>query len=94
MLVFCAVNHAPTIITTIISGCSWLLFEIVFAYAIKSKWHILFDECSTGRVSFDYNKTEALRKSNNWKGNCFKFVISTIILLVHIVLTFCILFVF
>lgn len=94
VLVFCAINESITLATIIISGCAWLLFDIVYAYAIKNKWHLLFDECSTGRFSLDCNQTEAQRKKDNWQGNRFKFVISVIILLIHIVLLFCILFVF
>ena len=78
MLVICAINNAPTLTTTIISGCVWFLFDILYAYAIKNKWYILFDECSTGRVSFDYKKTEAHRNEDNWQGNCLKFAISVI----------------
>ena len=92
MLALCAINRAPTITTTLISGCFWLLFDIIFAYAIKNKWRLLSDECSTGRISFDSDQTEAQRKKDNWQGNCFKFALSVIILLVHIVLLFCFLF--
>lgn len=94
MLVLCAINHAPTITTTIISGCAWLLFDMVYACAIKNKWHLLFDECSTGRVSLAHGKTEAQRKKDNWQGNCLKFVVSVIILLIHVVALFCLLFAF
>ena len=88
MLIICVINNAPTITTTIISGSVWFLFDLLYAYAIKSKWYILFDECSTGRFQFDLIKTEIDRKKDNWQGNCFKFAISVAILLIHFVLLF------
>ena len=88
MLVVCAINKAPTLTTTIISGSVWFIFDILYAFAIKNKWYILVDECSTGRVHSDYNKIEAERKKDNWQGNCFKFAISVIIFLIHLGLLF------
>ena len=88
MLVICAINNAPTLTTTIISGSAWLLFDIVYGYAIKNKWPLLFDECTTGRISPNYNKNEAKRKKDNWEGNCLKFAISVILFLIHLVLFF------
>ena len=91
MLCIYAANGAPTLPALIISGCAWLLFDVLFAYAIKNKWYLLFDQCSTGRVSFNYDKPEEERKNDNWEGNCFKFVISLIIFLIHLILLFVIL---
>ena len=88
MLVVCAINNAPTLTTTIISGSVWLLFDIVYGCAIKNKWYILFDECTTSRISTDYNKNATQRKMDNWKGNCFKFAISVIVFLIHLILLF------
>ncbi len=88
MLIICAINNAPTLITTIISGSTWFIFDVLYAYAIKNKWHILFDECSTGRFVSDYGKTETERRKDNWQGNCFKFAISVAIFLAHLVLLF------
>lgn len=88
MLVICAINQTPTLATTIISGCAWLLFDFLYAFAIKHKWYLLFDECSGGRFSSDLGKTEAVRKEDNWAGNCFKFAISVIVFLIHLVLFF------
>ena len=65
MLVICAINKGPTLITTAISGCAWLTFDLLFAYAIKNKWTLLLDECSTGRVSSDYHKTDMQRRKDN-----------------------------
>ena len=39
MLVICAINNAPTLITTTVSGCAWLIFDLLFAYAMKNKCH-------------------------------------------------------
>ena len=86
MLVICAINKAPTFTTTVISGCAWLIFDFLFAYAIKNKWAFLFDECSTGRVSSDYHKTDMQRRKDNWQGNVFKFAISIAILVIHVIL--------
>jgi len=36
MLVICAINKAPTFTTTVISGCAWLIFDFLFAYAKKT----------------------------------------------------------
>ena len=91
MLCIYAANGAPTLPAIIISGCAWLLFDVLFAYAIKNKWYLLFDQCSTGTVSFNYDKPEEERKNDNWEGNCFKFVISLIIFLIHLILLFVIL---
>ena len=88
MLVICAINKAPTLVTTLISGCAWLIFALLFAYAIKNKWAFLFDECSTGRVSSDYHKTDMQRRKDNWQGNCFKFAISIAVLAIHVILLF------
>ena len=88
MLITCAVNKAPTLITTVVSGSAWLVFVILYAYAIKNRWYILFDECTTGRYHSDFNKTENERKNDNWQGNCFKFAMSVVILLIHLVLLF------
>ena len=88
MLVICAINNAPTLITTTVSGCAWLIFDFLFAYAIKNKWTLLFDECSTGRVSSDYNKTDMQRRKDNWQGNVFKFAICIAILVIHVILFF------
>ena len=88
MLVICAINKAPTFTTTVISGCAWLIFDFLFAYAIKNKWAFLFDECSTGRVSSDYHKTDMQRRKDNWQGNCFKFAISIAVLAIHVILFF------
>ena len=88
MLVICAINKAPTLITTVISGCAWLIFDFLFAYAIKNKWTFLFDEYSTGRVSSDYNKTDMQRRKDNWQGNVFKFAICIAILVIHVILFF------
>lgn len=86
MLVICAINKGPTLITTAISGCAWLIFDFLFAYAIKNKWTLLFDECSTARVSSDNHKTDMQRRKENWQGNCFKFAISIAILAIHVIL--------
>ena len=86
MLVICVINNATTLITTVISGCAWLIFDLLFAYAIKNKWTLLFAECSTGRVSSDYRKTDTQRKKDNWQGNCFKFAIGIAILAIHMIL--------
>ena len=86
MLVICAIKNAPTLTTTVISGCAWLIFDLLFAYAIKNKWTFLFEECSTGRVSSDYGKTDAQRRKDNWQGNCFKFGISIAVLVIHVIL--------
>ena len=86
MLVICAINKAPTFTTTVISGCAWLIFVFLFAYAVKNKWAFLFDECSTGRVSSDYHKTDMQRRKDNWQGNCFKFGISIAVLVIHVIL--------
>ena len=88
MLIVCVINNAPTLTTTIISGIAWLLFDIIFAYAIKNKWSFLFDECSTGRLSCDYTKTDSQRKRDNWQGNCLYFAISIIIFIIHLVVLF------
>ena len=88
MLVICAIKNAPTLTTTVISGCAWLIFDLLFAYAIKNKWTLLFEECSTGRVSSDYGKTDAQRRKDNWQGNCFKFGISIAVLVIHVILFF------
>ena len=88
MLVICAINNAPTLVTTLISGCAWLIFDLLFAYAMKNKWTLLFEECSTGRVSSDYGKTDAQRRKDNWQGNCFKFGISIAVLVIHVILLF------
>ena len=88
MLIVCAVNNAPTLTTTIVSGSVWLLFDILFAYAIKKKWFVLFDECNNGRLSFNYTEREPERRKNNWEGNICKFVTSVVILLIHLVLFF------
>ena len=88
MLFICAINKAPTFTTTVISGCAWLIFDFLFAYAIKNKWTLLFDECSTGRVSSDYNKTDMQRRKDNWQGNVFKFAICIEILVIHVILFF------
>ena len=88
MLVICAINKDPTFTTTVISGCAWLIFDFLFAYAIKNKWTLLFDECSTGRVSSDYHKTDMQRRKDNWQGNCFKFAISIAVLAIHVILLF------
>ena len=86
MLVICAINNAPTLITTTVSGCAWLIFDLLFAYAMKNKWTLLFEECSTGRVSSDYGKTDAQRRKDNWQGICFKFGISIAVLVIHVIL--------
>ena len=88
MLVICAINKAPTFTTTVISGCAWLIFDLLFAYAMKNKWTLLFEECSTGRVSSDYGKTDAQRRKDNWQGNVFKFAISIAVLAIHVILLF------
>ena len=88
MLILCAINNGPTFVTTIVSGSVWLVFDIIFACAIKRKWHILFDECSTGKVHSDFGKAEDERKKDNWQGNCFKFAISVAIFLLHLVVFF------
>ena len=88
MLVICAINKAPTFTTTVISGCAWLIFDFLFAYAVKNKWAFLFDECSTGRVSSDYHKTDMQRRKDNWQGNVFKFAISIAVLTIHVILFF------
>ena len=88
MLVICAINKGPTLITTLISGCAWLIFDLLFALSIKNKWALLFDECSTGRVSFDYHKTDMQRRKDNWQGNCFKFAISIAVLAIHVIFLF------
>ena len=89
MLIVCAINNAPTLTTTIVSGSAWFIFDILFVFAIKNKWHLLFDECSGG-LHYNYNniKTEAERKKENWQGNCFKFVIGIAIFIMHLVLFF------
>ena len=89
MLIVCAINNAPTLTTIIVSGSAWCIFDILFAFAIKHKWHFLFNECSGG-LHYNYNnsKTEAERKKDNWQGNCFKFVISIVIFIIHLVLVF------
>ena len=84
MLCICAANDTPTRMATVISGCAWLLFDILYAYAIKNKWSVLFDECSTSRLSCDFDKTEEQQKKDNWEGNCLKFAISVIIFFVHV----------
>ena len=89
MLIVCAINNAPTLTTTIVSGSAWFIFVILFAFAIKNKRYFLFDECSGG-LHYNYNnkKTEAERKKENWQGNCFKFVIGIAIFIIHLVLFF------
>lgn len=87
MLLVCAINDAPMLTTTIISGCVWLLFDIVFASALKNKWYILYDACPTSRLSYQV-KTETQRKKDNWEGNCFWFVICVTVFLIHVVLCF------
>ena len=86
MLVICTINNAPTLVTTLISGCAWLIFDFLFAYAIKNKWTLLFDECSTGRVSSDYHRSDMQRRKDNWQGNVFKFIISIAVLAIHVIL--------
>ena len=88
MLVICAINKAPTFTTTVISGCAWLIFDLLFAYAMKNKWTLLFEECSTGRVSSDYGKTDAQRRKDNWQGHVFKFAIRIAVLAIHVILLF------
>ena len=88
MLIICAINNAPTLTTTVTSGCAWLVFDLLFAYAIKNKWTLLFDECSTGRVSSDYHKSDMQRRKDNWQGNVFKFAISIAVLTIHVILLF------
>ena len=89
MLIICAANNAPTLTTTIISGSAWFMFDVLFAFAIKNKWCFLFDDCSVG-LHYNYNnkKTETERKKDNWQGNCFKFALCVVILLIHFVLLF------
>ena len=41
MLIVCAINNAPTLTTIIVSGSAWFIFDILFAFAIKNKWHFL-----------------------------------------------------
>ena len=86
MLLICAINNAPTLTTTVVSGCAWLIFDLLFAYSIKNKWSLLFEECSTGRVSADYHKTDTQRRQDNWQGNCLKFAISIVVLAIHVIL--------
>ena len=88
MLIICTINNAPTLTTTIISGSAWLIFDVLYAYALKNKWYILFDECSTGRFHSDYGKNETERKKDNWQGNCLKFAISVTVFFAHLVLFF------
>ena len=89
MLIICAINSAPTPTTTIVSGSAWFIFDVLFAFAIKNKWYFLFDGCSGGlHYNYNNNKTETERKKDNWQGNRFKFAISVVILLIHLVLLF------
>ncbi len=89
MLIICAINNAPTLTTTIVSGSAWFIFDVLFAFAIKNKWYFLFDECSGGlHYNYNNNKTKTERKKDNWQGNRFKFAISVVILLIHLVLLF------
>ena len=88
MLVVCTINNAPTFATTVISGCAWLIFDLLYLYAIKNKWAFLFDECSTGRVSSDYHKTDRQCQNDNWQGNVFKLFISIAVLAIHVILLF------
>lgn len=88
MLVVCAIYDRPTLMTTIISGTAWLVFDILYAYAIKRKWYMLFEFCSPGILTGDEFKTEAEIKQDNWQGNCFKFAISVIVFIGHLILFF------
>ncbi len=89
MVIVCTIKNVPTLTTTIVSGSAWLIFDVLFAFAIKNKWYFLFDECSGG-LHYNYNnkKTEAERKKDNWQGNCFKFAVSIVMLLIHLILLF------
>ena len=87
MLFVCAMNNAPTMTTTLVSGSAWLVFDMIFGYAIKKKWSLLFDECSAGtHAKYNPLKTLSERKKDNWQGNCLKFVISIVVLIIHLVL--------
>ena len=86
MLIVSAINNAPTLTTTIVSGSAWFIFDILFAFAIKNKWHFLFNECSGGlHCNYNSNETDSQRKKDNWRGNCFKFAVSVAVFLIHLV---------
>lgn len=86
MLVICAINNAPTVTTTVVSGCARLMFEVVFAIAINKKWYLLSDKCFMGRISFPIYNTESERRKDNWQGNLIKFWFGVGVLVIHAVL--------
>ena len=89
MLVVCAINDAFSFATTIISGSVWFVFDVVFTVAIKNEWSFLFDQGIGGfRYTDGNNKTEAERRKDNWRANCFSFAIAVVIFLLHLVLLF------
>lgn len=89
MWVVCAIQNSLSLTPLIISGSVWLVFDVVFAVAIKNKWSFLFDNCTGGfRYTDGNDKTEAERRKDNWRANCFSFAIAVVIFLLHLVLLF------
>ena len=86
MMFVWGMNDGPTLETVIISASGWLVFDTLFAYAIKNKWYMLYDECD-GFLHHDYThvKTEPERQKDNWQGNCVWFVLSIAVLLIHLI---------
>ena len=89
MWVVCAIQNSLSLTPLIISGSVWLVFDVVFAVAIKNKWSFLFDNCTGGfRYTDGKDKTEAERRKDNWRANCFSFAIAVAIFILHLVLFF------
>ena len=88
LLVYPGVSCDIKLDVTLAGEGAWLIFGFLFAYAIKNKWTLLFDECSTGRVSSDYHRSDVQRRKDNWQGNVFKFTISIAVLVIHVILFF------
>lgn len=89
MLVVCVINSSFSRTPVIISGSVWLVFDVVFAIAIKNKKPFLFENCTgTFRYDHSYNKTEAERRKDNWQANCLNFAIAVAIFVLHLVLLF------
>lgn len=89
MLVVCAIQNSLSLTPLIISGSVWLVFDVVFAVAIKNKWSFLFDNCTGGfRYTDGNDKTEAERRKDNWQAHCLNFAIAVAIFVLHLVLLF------
>ena len=86
MMFVWGMNDGPTLETVIISASGWLVFDTLFAYAIKNKWYMLYDDCAHV-LAQDYThvKTEPERQKDNWQGNCCWFALSIAVLLIHLI---------